>query len=185
MFEVQKRFPMLKGKASEVKHFVPVALRMAVTLFTSPTEVETLMIGLLEQSNCIDAIVDGSREQFALRPPQALQLREAIMQYNLLTSELRFRFGETLLFNYTIKNHVLQHLAEDSQLLHPRGPMSPTTFQSYRLTWGYASEDFMMKVRSLAYGCKTMDRFALLNSVLRKYTFGLDLLLTPERRLLK
>eukprot|EP00971_Amphidinium_carterae_P269560 5347603-Amphidinium_carterae.2 len=120
MFEVQKRFPMLKGKASEVKHFVPVALHMAEKLFTAPTEVETLMTGLLQQSALIDGIIDGSKEQFCLKGPQVAQLREAILQYNLLTSELRLRFGEKLLFNFTIKNHVLQHLAEDSQVLHPR-----------------------------------------------------------------
>eukprot|EP00971_Amphidinium_carterae_P269559 5347603-Amphidinium_carterae.1 len=62
---------------------------------------------------------------------------------------------------------------------------NPVTFPFQRLTWGYTAEDFMMKVRSLAYGCKTMERFAMLSSVLRKYTFGLDLLLTPDQQLFK
>ena len=44
-----------------------------------------------------------------------------------------------------------------------------------RLCWNYSSEDFMMKIRGLAAGCRTMPRFKVLERCMCKYLRGYEL----------
>eukprot|EP00971_Amphidinium_carterae_P336025 6472158-Amphidinium_carterae.1 len=79
------------------------------------------MLALLQQSLLIDMILEETRDDFILTGEAAIAFRSAIHSYNLLSTELRLAFGEEPLFHYTIKQHCLSHIAEDSTELHPRG----------------------------------------------------------------
>eukprot|EP00971_Amphidinium_carterae_P328562 6460510-Amphidinium_carterae.1 len=68
-----------------------------------------------------------------------------------------------MLFNYTIKQHTLSHIADDATVLSPR------------LTWSYSAEDFMQAVRKLIQAQRTVPRYTMLSSTLRKYTCALEL----------
>ena len=52
-----------------------------------------------------------------------------------------------------------------------------------RLSWNYAAEDFMMKVRVLAQGCKTMGRFKALERCMSKYIQAYEFSLLPSAQL--
>ena len=97
-------------------------------------------------------------------------LRQACLVYNALIAELgRLLHAQAAaMFNYTIKNHILEHVALDAQKLHPMW------------SWTFASEDFMMVVRklvqSVAPGSKPVH---IQNKLLNKYMRRLELHLLP------
>eukprot|EP00971_Amphidinium_carterae_P348388 6490463-Amphidinium_carterae.1 len=107
-------------KAAEIKHLVPVAVSMAGHLLSKTDEKEQLITALLTQSCLIDEILGYTKELFVLDADAAESLRDAILQFNILATELRFRFDATMLFHFTVKNHALCHVAEDCTNFHPR-----------------------------------------------------------------
>eukprot|EP00971_Amphidinium_carterae_P053458 1053296-Amphidinium_carterae.1 len=136
---------------------------MAAHVLSKTDEKEQLITALLTQSSLIDEILGYTKELFVLDGDAAENLRDAIHQFNILATELRFRFDATMLFHFTVKNHAMCHVAEDCRSFHPR------------LCWSYTAEDFMQTVRTLAYGCKSIARHRLPATVLRKYTMALEL----------
>eukprot|EP00971_Amphidinium_carterae_P090232 1786261-Amphidinium_carterae.1 len=64
-------------------------------------EREMLIAAILAQSSYIDELMTTTKELFVLKDVDAASLKDAIYQYNILASELRFRFGATLLFHFT------------------------------------------------------------------------------------
>ena len=52
-----------------------------------------------------------------------------------------------------------------------------------RLTWNYSAEGFMMKVRQMVEGSRTMPRFKLLERALVKYLQAFELDYSPCAKL--
>ena len=107
-------------KAAETKGLVPVILKIA-ELWLDPADArENYMLNLLRQSLLIDTILQERSEDFRLQGVVAETFQSAVLNYNLLTTELRLAFGGRQLFNYTIKQHALSHIALDALELSPR-----------------------------------------------------------------
>ena len=205
MFEANKSpFPCLKGKASEVKHFIPSLLAVCRDFLDQSIHIERVMIFALESSYAIDRCLAENKHQprcsgetwvfwcgFGfpctrmcsskflviarmssahsfdsyggphtphMHAPRfqgrVLALfKKAINQYNMAITELGLRLHRTpgstsRLFNFTVKNHCLEHVGEDACNLNPSW------------SWTFVGEDFLMKVRKLvqasAHGSRPM-----------------------------
>ena len=118
VFLNQNNIPLME--AAETKALVPVALKISEAILDVDIEVENWILNLLRQSYLIDKILTDTASHFRLTGSAAAQFQAAIMNYNLLSSELRMAFGGEQFFNFTIKQHGLAHVALDCTEMHPR-----------------------------------------------------------------
>ena len=137
-------FPHLKGKASEIKGLMPVMLLICSQKYLNPDDyVDKLILKSLEQSVAIDKLLDAHKEFPALPADKAQMLQHGVMSFNRLVAAL----GDHLhpqsqhFFHYTIKCHVLDHIALDSSALNPTW------------TWNFSSEDYLLRVRKMVQSC--------------------------------
>ena len=107
-------------EAAQTKGLVPVALKIAEAFLDPRNRVESWMINLLKQSLLIDTILQSEGEAFRLKGQGARDFEQAILNYNLLSTELRMHFAGKQWFNYTIKQHALAHIAIDAKEISPR-----------------------------------------------------------------
>ena len=108
-------------EAAETKGLVPVALRIAEAYLDTANRVESWIINLLRQSLLIDTILRDSGDEFRLWGHQTgTALEEAVVNYSLLSAELRMHFQGKQWWNYTIKQHALSHIGIDAKELSPR-----------------------------------------------------------------
>ena len=108
------------SQAAECKDLVPVALKISEELLDPTIQQEAWIIDLLKQAVLIDRLVHEEAERFRYTGEVAETFRTAVANYNLLSAELRMSFGGVQLFNYTIKQHGLSHIALDCTELSPR-----------------------------------------------------------------
>ena len=77
--------------------------------------------------------------------------------------------GDSRLYNFTIKNHILEHLGIDASVLNPS------------LIWGYPSEDFLMRVRKLVQSSvHGSGPLRCQQQVLYKYSYALQMVMIPD-----
>ena len=94
----------------------------------------------------------------------ASSFRKLVNNYNSTIVQLGRYFhnrpsSEARLFNFTVKNHIMEHIALDSSTLNPA------------LIWGYPSEDFLMKVRALVQSsCHGSSPLRTQANVMLKYS---------------
>ena len=90
-----------------------------------------------------------------------------VNNYNSVIVQLGTHFHtrpseEARLFNFTIKNHILEHIGLDSRVLNPA------------LVWGYPSEDFLMRVRKLVQSsCHGSPPLKTQATVMLKYSYAI------------
>ena len=83
------------------------------------------------------------------------------------------RSEQSRLFNFTVKNHILEHIGADAAVVNPA------------LVWGYPSEDFLMKVRKMVQSSiHGSGPLRAQNVMMFKYAHGLQLELLPAEPLL-
>ena len=111
-----------------------MALKISQELLSPENQQEHWIINLLMQSVLIDKILHDRAEDYVLSGDVAEALRNAIMNYNLLSTELRMSFGGDQLWNYTIKQHCLSHIALDCTELSPR-PVPEIPIEGARANW--------------------------------------------------
>ena len=104
--------------------------------------------------------------------------QKLVNNYNTVIVQLGSHFHnqrevQSRLFNFTIKNHILEHIASESAHLNPT------------LVWGYPSEDFLMKVGKLVQSsCHGASPLKTQANVMKKYVHGLGMSLLPEHQVL-
>ena len=107
-------------EAAETKGLVPVALRIAEAHLDPGNRVESWTINLLRRSLLIDTLLQHSGDEFRLSGQTGTAFEEAIVNYSLLSAELRMHFQGKQWWNYTIKQHALSHIGIDAKELSPR-----------------------------------------------------------------
>ena len=95
-------------------------MKLSETLLNTEDRRENYIMNLLKQSLLIDRILEDCADHFRLPAAAAQAFQTAILNYNLLTTELRLAFGGEQLFNFTFKQHALAHIGEDAKELSPR-----------------------------------------------------------------
>ena len=164
-------FSHLKGKASEIKGLIPILLAICKRgSLSMEVKHEKLMILALEQTLLVDRILMQSRLAPVLPDDQKNLLVVAVRSLNRLIQALgaHFHVQAQGLFNYTVKNHVLDHIAAESSSCNPTW------------AWTFSEEDFMLRVRhpvgSSAHGSTAQH---LQNVVMGKWLRGFELELWP------
>ena len=159
-------------QAAEIKNLIPVVWKIAGTLLSEEDPYERLILGALAGSAAMEEVIDNSKSSWALAPGEALAFSKACQTLNMSLSQLRLLTHDTkvALWNFTIKNHVLEHISSEAAEVSPR------------LTWNYGAESLLMHVRRLVQGNRSQPTmFALQAVVLRKWLGGLELSLNPRR----
>jgi hypothetical protein len=164
MFDNGAKFPCLKGKAAQMRHFGK-HLKRAWEHYMDETEIVHRLIKLLlEASIAMETVLTDHREKFVL-PHDAyenyVRSTHLYLQYN---NALRNEFGTRLaLFHITPKMHYLLHIAYSSKHLNPR------------LSWCYSGEDFVGKFKNLVKSQQVgTPHHKVVAKVARKYVTAMD-----------
>ena len=180
-FTTPKNGNPIKGQTDslagpEVKYFLPVFLAVCRDGVLEPDiHIENLMLKMMEQSALVDRILLENGHLPALPRFVGESLVRAVRALNQLVAAVGTSFHEkgVGLFNYTVKSHILDHLALDSMVMNPTW------------TWCFASEDFLQKLRTLvqasAHGSSPVH---VQHVVMAKYLRGFALQLLPDRPLM-
>ena len=126
-------FPRLKGRAAEIRWFVrPLIEVFKVHMDDSIREHRLVLLGL-EASLKLENILADHTSEFCWALDVHLDFLKTTYDFLGLLTALANHFhskGE-LLFNFTIKNHYLLHIALYSRYISPQA------------AWCYGGEDFM------------------------------------------
>ena len=170
--EPEMRMPFLKGRSIEIRDLGPVLLEaFRYFMMFSCDEVQPLqkqqIEAALKYSVQMDSILDEHRRAIRLPAPAYQSFRDAGFNYMLLFNALGTHYAEhgKKLFNVTIKAHYVIHCVLDAEHLNPR------------LSWCYAGEDMMFRVRRLLATCTFNESPS--NSIrkfVQKYVVGVHLL---------
>ena len=160
-------FPVLKGKAAELRHLPPALCHAFSTCCTSPrASVEDLMLMLLQSAVKIEAIMDEHSEEYRLPSKAQREFEDAIylfFQSNTFLGQ-EFHPKGVGLFNHVVKYHYMLHLAHISRFINPR------------LGLCYAGEDFMHITKGIAQASQKGTPPALVSKkAMIKYAKGLSL----------
>ena len=160
-------FPKLKGKAAEVRHFVP-ALRHALACIgvDETKHHEHLMRLQLECATKIEEILDAHASSYKLTDEVGRVFRQAVEAFVRSNSALGSHFHPQgkMLFTHTVKMHYMLHIAEISKHINPR------------LGWCYKGEDMMHKVKVIVQSSQRGSGPTVVpRKVLLKYAQGLGM----------
>ena len=94
------------------------------------TEYDQLILNALKASRAIDILLAETKPDFTLSQAKQRELRRLTQHLNTSVAELGLRSHRAMLplWNYTIKSHILFHVADQGANLHPC------------LVWNYAQE---------------------------------------------
>jgi len=173
MFTSGKAGPKLKGKAAEIKDFVPVLHIVWQQYSDCNLDLHKKIELLLRMSYHMDDIVDAHSADFALPEDQSEDLATAARVHFTTFNSLKKHFEEEdyPIFQLTSKAHYVFHCCLLAHCLNPR------------MCWCYTGEDFMGKMRALATSCaKGALPWKVPLKMILKYLVALDLTLTdPEQ----
>lgn len=130
-------FPVLKGKAGEIRHVAP-ALLFAFTSFVAEELPEIKLMQLfLHQAVSLESMLDENASIYRLPGQTQARFEQTMLsfvQINVSLGRIFHPRGQRL-FNHTIKHHFMCHLAHISRRINPH------------LGWCYAGEGFMHRVK--------------------------------------
>lgn len=162
---INDSFPLLKGKAAEVRGLA-LPLCRVVEILLDDTEqvhrwVKKLMLAIVQ----IEQILTIHKEAFCLPADVAQEFMgscDAVAALNTALGQ-HFHHRGILLFNHTIKFHYCQHIGIVSAYINPR------------MAWCYSGEDLLQKVRSIVQSCNRGSKLvAVPQKALLKYARGLN-----------
>ena len=161
----RRRFPFLKGKANELRHFGPGPLHVRRRLL-GDTVAERQITLALRASVHMETILDETKEEYRLTGEAADEYERAAQAFLTCASALAadFHSRHRMLFNVTIKFHYLAEHARMCRWLHPRKGRC------------YQGEDMMLKTRNLVQSCiRGTPGHLVCAKVLGKYSLGMHL----------
>ena len=163
----RRNFPRLKGRAGQVKNLVP-ALHYAFTKISDLADPKHKAIELaLRMSHKMDSVLDRHPAEVVLPTAAAAELRGAAFVFLNQLNYLAQAYNDAgdLVFDVTIKSHMLAHIALRSGDINPRR------------TWCFSGERMMLHVRRLGQSCaKGIQASQIGRKMLTKYRCSLKLL---------
>ena len=145
-------------EAAQVKDLVPILYDVACGLLNANVEYECLVLEVMRASCQIDQALESSVGSWLLTGKHLQAFRGGVQELNLILTELGLRSHQVAaLFNYTIKNHALEHISLQASLLSPR------------LTWCYPQESFLQHVRRLVQSCRMQPSLKLQGVTMCRY----------------
>ena len=157
-------FPLLKGKAAEIRHFGP-ALSSAFEHFMDHTNQQHQQIMLIFKSILnIELILDHHAAEYRFPPEVAKDFQNYAFGFVALSTALskHYHTRGILLFNFTIKFHYTMHLGLMAAYINPR------------LGWCYSGEDMMQKIKLIVQASYKGTASSLVPSkVMKKYAQGI------------
>ena len=163
-------FPKLSGRAVEIKNMMPALAHVWGELSDGGDVQHQAVLWGLDQSAKMDSIIDMYPHADKLPTEAAKAYRDAAYEYARTQAALADFYngeggGALMIFDITAKTHWMLHGADNAQYLNPR------------LSWNYAGEDFMGKVKVLhASCCKGSSAAMSTNKFAGKYCFALHLI---------
>ncbi len=142
----RKTFPVLKGKAAEVKHLMPALLWAWRRSMDGRNPQHEQVELLLRCTVYLDECMDIHRDSDALPPGAADNFMQAGFAVNSCMNSLQTHYASLgvnseFLFNIVPKNHYLMHICLRAGHLNPR------------MAACYIGEDMMHQMRRLTAGC--------------------------------
>lgn len=140
MFVRQGKYPKLRGKASEIRHFGKALLTLW-NAYSNPNLLLHKRISLMLKHNVhLEELITEHKEDFCLPPGPAEDFEETTNGMLLLLSQIADHFvGEGMkLFDITSKCHMLQELSILSKCMNPK------------VTWCFLGEDQMQRMQMVA-----------------------------------
>ena len=153
-----------------MKHLVSVVWQIAREYLDEAVPYEQLILGAIAGSATMKEILEQCKGQWVLTPGQAAKFSRARETLNLSLTELGLQSHgcAVALWNFTVKNHVLEHIAQEC------------TEWSPRLTWNYGAESVLMHVRTVIQGNRSLGAHALQSKALRHWLHGFEMGLKPQ-----
>lgn len=161
-------FPVLRGKAAEIRHFAPALLYAAADFLNEADRQEKLMKHMLQMAVRMENLLDEHAISFVLPAPAQKEFEQSANAFVQVNATLAHHFHSsgTRLFNHTIKFHYMDHLALISRRVNPR------------LGWCYSGEDLMHRVKLMMRAAQRgAGPSVVVQKVLRKYAHGLGMAL--------
>jgi hypothetical protein len=134
------KYPKLKGKAGEIKHFTPVLLRVWEEGMNVTDPMQVSIKVALESSAGMDAILDDHPTDPALPHAKAVEFLRLAVEHVQVVASLA-NYNDMFVFNITLKCHYMIHAAILARHYNPR------------LGWCFMGEDFMKRVKNVAASC--------------------------------
>ena len=125
----------------------------------SSIEYEKLVIQTLKATLGIDEALESGADGWFLSEAPLNKLEKSVTFLNMCLTELGQRTHEHLaLWNFTIKNHSLAHIALQAPLLSPR------------VSWNYSQESFLQHIRRVVVSCRSQPSWwQLQRAAMKKY----------------
>ena len=159
------RFPVLKGKAAEVRSLARPLLKVWEAKMDVSDRQHRLVRLALHSSAELENILDQHSSEYRLSGESSEAFRKLCWSYAACVSALGqyFHLKGIWLFHFTIKTHYLIHCGLDCEELSPR------------VGWCYSGEDMMSKVKLLVQGsCRGTSAQKLVSKVMFKYMVGMS-----------
>lgn len=169
MFHPQAgKFPILKGKAAEIRCVVPaIASVFESAMSASDTQHQQVHAGL-KMAIQMEKILDDHADAFRLPPSVATEYGKCMNTLVRVQTALgnHYHSQGRALFHFTIKSHYAMHLADFAAFMNPR------------LAWCYSGEDLMNKIQTLAQAVMRGTSPSMVSAgLMRKYAYALGLYL--------
>lgn len=166
MFLRTGKYPKLRGKASEIRHFGKALLALWRE-FSSPHLVLHKRIALMLKQNVhLEDMITFHKEDFAFPAGAAQEFEETTSSMLQLLTQVADHFVEEgmKVFDITSKSHMLQELALLSRCMNPK------------VVWCFMGEDMMQRMQQVAKACVRGVKIDKQTSKLaRHYRLGLHL----------
>ena len=166
MFIRTGKYPKLRGKASEIRHFGPALLALWSRHQNPHLVLHQRITLMLKQNVHLEEMITFHKDDFALPPGPAQEFEETANSMLLLLSQVADHFVEEGMkcFDITSKCHMLQELAILSRSINPK------------VTWCFMGEDQMQRMQQVAKACVRGNKLDKQTTKLaRHYRLGLRL----------
>ena len=161
----------LRGKAQEVKCFVPILQIIWGRHMDSSCVEHHMIMAALTFSARIDNILDINKDAHALPVHDADLYAKTVFDYLAAQNACatKFQGHPYKIFDITVKSHYLAHSAVQAQYINPR------------CGWCYAGEDMMAKSKRLLASCVVGNSpFTVGLKCTEKYLLGIHCMATPS-----
>ena len=164
MYHKTNSFPRLKGRAAEIRHFVEPLMVVFRKYMSRESQPHRQILMALEASAEMERILDDHVGDYVLPDEAHQQYWKATFEFLALATAVSTYYHGNVgcLFNFTIKFHLLAHIAFYAKYFNPR------------LAWCYSGEDFMQKIKKIVGSCQRGTSPCLVaTKAVGKYASGL------------
>lgn len=167
MFERKHKYPKLRGKGSELRHFGGALSALWDKYKNEHLEVHRKISLMLRLNTQLETPLSDYKDHFSLPAAVADEFEYSCRSMLLLQNSVAEHFlseGEQY-FDVTSKSHFVEHLAMLARHINPR------------VIWAFKGEDQMARMQTLCQSCtKGNTQSAVTIKMARHYRIGLHLL---------